>query len=93
MTLKENESIVFSIQIVKNINSYYLPPITAPANNGQYMQVPLRPLSRGFTVLSFFFAMVKTTSFYLNLLRNGSENKMTGQKPFLQQPPILSSKL
>ena len=40
---------------VKNVKiSYqkYPPPITAPANKGQNLQAPSRPLSRGYTVLS-----------------------------------------
>ena len=44
-------------------------------------------------LFSFFFAVVKTASFYLYLFRKGSKNKMTHQKSFLQQPPISSKKL
>ena len=36
--------------MVKNTYCNDLPPITAPANNGQDLQVPSRPLSRGYTV-------------------------------------------
>ena len=37
--------------------------------------------------LSFSFPMVKMASVDLYLFRNGSENKMTDQKPSLKQPP------
>ena len=40
------------------------PPITAPANKGQNLQVPSRPLFRGYTVLKNAKKMFKK-SFWL----------------------------
>ena len=37
--------------IVKTLDHNDLPPITAPANKGQNLHVPSRPLSRGSTVV------------------------------------------
>ena len=48
---KENKSNSCFIKIVKILYHNDPPPITAPANNGQNLQVPSRPLSRGYTVL------------------------------------------
>ena len=42
--------------------------------------------------LSFSFVVVEIASSHLYLFRKDSKKKMTGQKPFLQQPPILSKK-
>ena len=51
---KENKSNSCFIKIVKILYHNDPPPITAPANKGQNLQVPSRPLSRGYTVLIFF---------------------------------------
>ena len=40
--------------MVKNIYFDNLPPIKVPAINGQDLQIPSRPLSRGYTVLLSF---------------------------------------
>ena len=42
---------IYFVKIVKISYHNYPPPITAPANKGQNLQVPSRPLSRGNTVL------------------------------------------
>ena len=41
--------------MVKITYSDDLPQITAPANDGQDLQVPSRPLSRGYTVFYIVF--------------------------------------
>ena len=44
-------------------------------------------------LLLFFFAAVKTAFLKLDLFRKGNKNKLGGKKPFLQQQPILGTKL
>ena len=43
----------YFVKVVKILYHNHIPPISAPANIGQELQVPLRPLSRGYTVLAF----------------------------------------
>ena len=68
----ENKGIIYFVKIVKISYHEYPPPITAPANKGQNLQVPSRPLSRGYTVFDFeLFIMKKFCSsfvFYKNWL-------------------------
>ena len=72
----ENKGSAYFMKILKTSYHNNSPPITAPANKGQDLQVPLRPLYRGYIL-------------YLNALGKMRKTKSVSEKDSLMRKRIL----